>query len=89
MLKHLANICTCDSPAKQPCVCVRERLCKGLLKYNAHTVWPLSRQARLSPQDLSKTLKVEEKLHKNEVKVSSLFRPTGSVPGLTCVCFSV
>ncbi|XP_031691219.1 uncharacterized protein LOC109899950 isoform X2 [Oncorhynchus kisutch] len=31
-------------------------------------------QACLSPQDLSKTLKVEEKLHKNEVKVLELTR---------------
>ncbi|XP_036816436.1 kinesin-like protein KIF16B isoform X2 [Oncorhynchus mykiss] len=31
-------------------------------------------QALLSPQDLSKTLKVEEKLHKNEVKVLELTR---------------
>ncbi|XP_064868613.1 kinesin-like protein KIF16B [Oncorhynchus nerka] len=31
-------------------------------------------QACLSPQDLSKTLKVEEKLHKNEIKVLELTR---------------
>nr|XP_023864300.1 uncharacterized protein LOC111978455 isoform X3 [Salvelinus alpinus] len=39
---------------------------KGLVEKN--------NQARLSPQDLSKTLKVEEKLHKNEVKVLELTR---------------
>ncbi|XP_029554985.1 uncharacterized protein LOC115153551 isoform X2 [Salmo trutta] len=39
---------------------------KGLVEKN--------NQARLSPQDLSKTLKVEEELHKNEVKVLELTR---------------
>uniref|UniRef100_A0A4W5JPE1 Kinesin motor domain-containing protein n=1 Tax=Hucho hucho TaxID=62062 RepID=A0A4W5JPE1_9TELE len=39
---------------------------KGLVEKN--------NQARLSPQDLSKTLKVEEKLHKNEAKVLELTR---------------
>ncbi|XP_055788790.1 kinesin-like protein KIF16B isoform X4 [Salvelinus fontinalis] len=39
---------------------------KGLVEKN--------NQAHLSPQDLSKTLKVEEKLHKNEVKVLELTR---------------